>query len=248
VICTKVEYDQAERICNTTDSRCVKAFQAFRETYDLVRIEGSKRAAEVFVRFYLDMARWLISKSAPEIREMIFREHTSLFEFMRSEGFLKFVESDIRRWEFWDMPIINENTEDNQVFCPREFTVTDCSIVLTEMSRLKHFVLELRGDNAEIRAESVSMRTEIRVIEKENAALKAENETLKAENEALKAENEATKAEIVILQDDNKALQAYNSRLLRISSRKIVRIAIFIVDCLSLKIFRRWGHHESSHN
>jgi regulator of replication initiation timing len=195
------------------------AFQALRETYDLVTLEGTKRVEEVFLRFYLSLVGWLTSKCSPETHSKIFQEHISFVDLMQFDGFLDHADSGVRRWEFWEMPILNDNTERGQLSILMDSSISEYSIVLAEMSRLKRLAAEFRQENGALRSE--------------NEVLTSENEVLTSENEVLKSENEVLKSENVILGVDN-------SRLRQVASRRIVRIAMLVGDFLHAKLCVKW--------
>lgn len=230
LICTKIEYDNAERIGNTADDRTVKAFQALRETYQLVRCEGTTRMREVFVKFYVNLVRWLTSKCSLETRPMIFREHKNFVEAMQSDGFLEGVTSGVLRWEFWDMPILGEDADMRQTLKPSE--ISDASIVLAEMSRLKRLAAALRSDNEALRSEKDLLSSQNETLRGEQDLLRTQIETLKGERHQLGAEIQTLQSELACQIHAQRNLFAEIDFLRQLSSRKIVRIAVHVGDCL----------------
>lgn len=172
-MCTKVEFDKAERIGNIGDARCIQAFQALRETYQLVQLEGTKRAKIVFCQFYLKMVWWLFSKCPSEIRVLIFHEHKAFIELLESNGFLELAESSVKRWHLWEIPIMSDDAEARPHSTSTGSDISEYSIVLAEMSRLKRLAAELRAENEMLRTE--------------NDAQIAANQALMATNNSLRA-------------------------------------------------------------
>lgn len=248
VLCTKVEYDHADRIGNTSDSRCALAFQSLLETYHLVRDEGTKRYGEVFLRFYLNLVRWLIRKSSAAMRHILFQEHNNFVALMRSEGYLDYAGSAIRSWEFWDLPDIDGSAKECQTPITRMVEPTEYSIVLAEMSRLKHLVLEIRNENDAERAARETTQAENEAIGIENHALRDENDTIKIQNQTLREEQGSINAEIQALRAENDELTRLNHSMRQILSRRIVKISLLVGDRLSMILRGGKGNHGLQDN
>ncbi len=246
VICTKVEYDAGERIGNTADTRCLQAFQSMRETYHLVCLEGTTRSKEVFLQFYINLVRWLASKCSLKIRTMIFNEHNSFVEYMRSDGFLGLSELKINQWKFWEVPIMSEETEERHLATATDSEVSEYSIVLTEISRLQRLAAEFRSENQQLSSDNRNQKSEIDTLRSELDDLRTQMNALTSDHDALTSDHHALTSDHHALRSENAALLAENSSLIdhneslrKLSSRKIVRFAVRLGDFLHASIPKR---------
>lgn len=179
ILCTKIECRSAERIGNLTDSRCLEAFEALQEVYQLVQKEGWQAAKDIFLPYYLDLVRWRLSIAANELRHPFYQLHIAFVEQMEADGFLDSQKQANPLWKLWELPVMNETME-NQKFSPaKDIATRDAAILLTELSRLKRLAHELRNANTRLQEAHDQMMAEISDLRSQNNAIRVELDLLR---------------------------------------------------------------------
>lgn len=229
LVCTKTDYDNAERIGNTQDSKSVTAFQALHETYQFIRLEGTQRTREVFVKFYLNLVCWLTSKCSLDTRALIFKEHLAFVEMMQSDDLFEGVHSEVVGWEFWNMPILGEDTSMRTTSNPCE--VADAPIVLAEMSRLKRLAAAFRTNNEALTGERYHLRSENEALTGERDHLRSENEALRGELNQLRLKHQELHSKLTSQMEAYTSQSAEIDFFRQLSSRRIVKFAVRAGDC-----------------
>jgi glycosyltransferase involved in cell wall biosynthesis len=179
ILCTKVEYSSAERIGNLADSRCLEAFEALQEIYQLVQNEGWQAAKDVFLPYYLDLVQWRLSIAADELRHHFYQLHIAFVEQMEADGFLDSRKQASPLWMLWELPVMNETMENQKFSQAKDIAARDAAILLTELSRLKRLSHELRNANTRLQEAHAQMMAEISDLRSQNNAIRVELDLLR---------------------------------------------------------------------
>ncbi|SEN47465.1 Glycosyl transferase family 2 [Loktanella fryxellensis] len=161
--CTQTFDTRSGRINGITDDRRLQAYDALRETYDLVQAKGQPQVELTFWRFYHDLVRWMMDRSAPAQRPALMRQHVRFAGMMPPD--VSAAGAGFRQWEIWDMTHLTDRVSE----MTSAWDAVQQDICLTEMSRLKHLAVALRADNDRLNGELRQRQVALEAARKESA-------------------------------------------------------------------------------